>query len=176
MLSLSVTSTVWSSVVRNWCDHPPCGIRWRRARVWYEHGVQVFDRSTPFAPPVLVAVALGGAIGASGRWAVARGVDAAGWSDSAAGWPWATLIVNLVGAFLIGLAARNVVRDTTAWAFTVTGVLGGFTTFSALAVELNDLADADRLPLALAYAAVTLTAGVAATMVAGVKPRSAPGR
>jgi fluoride exporter len=138
--------------------------------------VQVFDRSTPFAPPVLVAVALGGAIGASGRWAVARGADAAGWNDAAGGWPWATLIVNVVGALLIGLAARSVVRDTTAWAFTVTGVLGGFTTFSTLAIELNDLADADRLSLAVAYGAVTLIAGVAATLVAGVKPRTGPVR
>jgi len=49
----------------------------------------------------------------------------------------------------------------------VTGVLGGFTTFSALAVELNDLADANRLPLAVLYAGVTLVAGVGATMIAG---------
>lgn len=49
----------------------------------------------------------------------------------------------------------------------MTGVLGGFTTFSALAVELNDLADAHRLSLAVFYASVTLIAGVAATMIAG---------
>jgi fluoride ion exporter CrcB/FEX len=48
----------------------------------------------------------------------------------------------------------------------VTGILGGFTTFSALAVELNDLADAERLPLAVLYGAVTLSAGVGATFVA----------
>jgi CrcB protein len=136
-------------------------------RVWYEHRVQVFDRSTPFAPHVLGAVALGGAIGAAGRWAVARGVESMGWTSSDAGWPWATLIVNVVGCALIGLAARRLHRYTTAWAFSVTGVLGGFTTFSALAVELNDLADADRLPLALLYAGVTLVAGVGATMIAG---------
>jgi fluoride ion exporter CrcB/FEX len=48
----------------------------------------------------------------------------------------------------------------------VTGVLGGFTTFSALAVELNDLADAERLPIAVLYGAVTLVAGIGATFVA----------
>jgi len=61
-----------------------------------------------------------------------------------------------------------VVEDTAAWAFVVTGVLGGFTTFSALAVELNDLAEADRMPLAIAYGAVTLAAGIGATALAEV--------
>ena len=70
------------------------------------------------------------------------------------------MIVNVVGCVLIGVAARRIERDTTAWAFVVTGVLGGFTTFSALAVELNDMADAERLPLAVLYGAVTLAAGV----------------
>jgi CrcB protein len=129
--------------------------------------VQVFDRSTPFAPYVLGAVALGGAIGATARWAVARGVATLGWSDAHAGWPWATLIVNVVGCVLIGFAARRIVRDTAMWAFTVTGILGGFTTFSALAVVLNDLADADRLSLAVLYGAVTMAAGIGATAIAG---------
>jgi len=84
-------------------------------------------------------------------------------------WPWATLIVNVVGCVLIGFAARLVVRDTAGWAFVVTGVLGGFTTFSALAVELNDLAEADRMPLAIAYGAVTLAAGIGATMIADAR-------
>ena len=106
-----------------------------------------------------------GAIGATARWAVARGAEAAEWSDS--GWPWDTLIVNVIGCVLIGFAARRIDPDTTMWAFTVTGILSGFTTFSALAVELNDLADADRLPLAVLYAVVTMVAGIGATAIAG---------
>jgi CrcB protein len=133
--------------------------------------VQVFDRSTPFASGVLLAVALGGAFGATGRWFVAWALDSAGTGQVPGTWPWATLIVNVVGCVLIGFAARFVARDTIAWAFVVTGVLGGFTTFSALAVELNDLAEADRMPLALAYGAVTLVAGIGATMIAAA-PRS----
>ena len=47
-----------------------------------------------------------------------------------------------------------------AWAFVVTGVLGGFTTFSSFAVEVDDLFDADRFGLgALATSAVTLIGG-----------------
>jgi CrcB protein len=129
--------------------------------------VQIADRPVaPFDPVVLVAIALGGAIGASGRWATAEVVDALGTPYVPGTWPWATLVANVVGCLLIGVAARRVPTGTTAWAFAVTGILGGFTTFSALAVELNDLADAERLPLAVLYGAVTLAAGVGATFVA----------
>jgi CrcB protein len=130
--------------------------------------VQVFDRTTPFAPGVLAAVAVGGAIGATGRWFAAWATDTAAGNHQLGTWPWATLIVNIFGCLLIGFAARRIERDTTAWAFVVTGVLGGFTTFSALAVELNDMADAERLPLAVVYAAVTLAVGVGATAVADI--------
>jgi CrcB protein len=129
--------------------------------------VQVFDRSAPFARGVLLAVAMGGAIGATGRWFVAWAFNELGAGHIAGTWPWATLAVNVVGCAMIGFAARFVLRDTTTWAFVVTGVLGGFTTFSALAVELNDLAEADRMVLAITYGAVTLAAGIGATALAG---------
>jgi CrcB protein len=128
--------------------------------------VQVFDRSTPFAPGVLWAVAAGGAIGATGRWFVAWLLDSIGSGHVPGTWPWATLLVNVTGCVVIGFAARSVARGTTAWAFVVTGVLGGFTTFSAFAVELNDMAEADRMTLAIVYGAVTLVAGIAATALA----------
>ena len=132
--------------------------------VCYERRVQIADR--PFAPRVTAAIALGGAVGATARWAVAEIADAVGTSHVPGTWPWATLTVNIVGCLLIGLAARNLARETVAWAFVVTGVLGGFTTFSALAVELNDFADADRLPMAVLYGGVTLAVGVGATFLA----------
>jgi CrcB protein len=97
---------------------------------------------------------------------VAELVDAASTPHVPGTWPWATLVVNVIGCLLIGLAARTLSVGTVAWAFAVTGVLGGFTTFSALAVELNDLADAERLPVAVLYGAVTLAAGVGATFIA----------
>ena len=118
------------------------------------------------SPVVLGAVAFGGVIGATGRWAVAEAMGAFGDAHHPGAWGWATLFVNVVGSFLIGFAARRLDRDSVAWAFAVTGVLGGFTTFSALAVEMNDLADAGRLPLAIVYGAVTLAAGIAAAALA----------
>jgi len=144
-------------------------IRCEHRTVCYEQGVQVFDRTTPFAPGVLLTVALGGSIGASGRWFVAWALDEMTRAHQPGTWPWSTLVVNVVGCALIGFAARGIQRDTKAWAFVVTGVLGGFTTFSALAVELNEMADADRMSLALAYAGVTLVAGIAATGIADLE-------
>jgi len=139
--------------------------------VCYERCVQkTFDRSAPMSAVVLRAVALGGVIGATGRWGVAEAMGAFGDAHHPGAWGWATLIVNVVGSLVIGIAARRLDRDSVAWAFVVTGVLGGFTTFSALAVEVNDLADAGRMPLAIGYGAITLAAGVAAAALAEGRP------
>ena len=137
----------------------------RRHPVCYERCVQLFNRSAPFSAGLLSAVAVGGAIGATGRWFIAWAFDWAGAGHLPGAWPWATLVENVAGCVLIGFAARLVERDTVSWAFVVTGVLGGFTTFSAFAVELNDLAEADRMTLAIVYGALTLAAGVGATAV-----------
>lgn len=91
---------------------------------------------TPFRPdPVLVGcVALGGALGGTARYAVAQALPRVGTE-----FPWATLVVNLVGAAVLGfvlvaLADRPPPADR--WrAFLGTGVCGGFTTFSTLSVE-----------------------------------------
>ena len=119
------------------------------------------DRSS--VDPVLAAAA-GGVIGATARWAVGAG---AGPLDATT-FPWPTFAVNVVGCMLIGLAARRVERGTMGWAFAVTGVLGGFTTMSAFAVELNHLADADRTGLAALYLVATLLAGLGALLIGDV--------
>ena len=124
----------------------------------------MFDRVQPTSPRVLAAVAVGGMLGAGGRWSV--GWLAERWSDPHPGaWPWATLIVNLVGSLAIGVAAVRIARDSMWWAFAVTGVLGGFTTYSAFAVEIDRLADAGRSGLAATYALVTIAGGVAAVLI-----------
>jgi fluoride exporter len=130
--------------------------------------VQVFVRSTPFSVAMLSAIAAGGAIGAAGRWFIAWTFHSAGAAHLAGSWPWATFVENVAGCLLIGFAARFVQRETVSWAFVVTGVLGGFTTFSALGVELNDLAEADRMTIALLYGALTLAGGVGAVVIGTV--------
>ena len=79
-------------------------------------------------------VALGGALGSLARYGASRM-----WPSSPGGWPVPTLTVNLLGSFAIGLiymyvAARGVSADN-ARLFWMTGVLGGFTTYSAFALE-----------------------------------------
>ncbi len=115
---------------------------------------QVAGRALPRA---MVAVALGGSIGASARWAIFMTYDVA-----PGGWPWPTLIINTVGCLLIGVASRRLQRGSLRWDAIVTGLLGGFTTMSSFAVELNDMVDLDRTGTAIVYGAVTLLAGAAA--------------
>lgn len=80
-------------------------------------------------------VAAGGALGAAARWAVG------GWLADrlGPGFPWHTLLVNLSGAFLLGLlmgASLDGGWVSPSWRiFAGTGVLGGYTTFSTLAYE-----------------------------------------
>jgi len=79
-------------------------------------------------------VALGGAIGSVARYGVWRL-----WPAVPGGWPVPTMTVNLLGSFAIGLfyiyiTARGGSPDQ-ARLFWMTGVLGGFTTYSAFALE-----------------------------------------
>ena len=120
--------------------------------------------TSPVPLPVLLVIALGGALGSCARWAVG---EAVGHGDPGA-WPWATLAVNLVGALAIGvLASPGVLGDRRPWLrpFLITGVLGGFTTFSALALETGVMLDAGHVTAALGYLAITLAAGLAAVRV-----------
>lgn len=116
------------------------------------------------APGVFVAVALGGAAGSAARY----GLTVA-WPPEPAGFPWVTLVVNLVGCALLGalmqviairIAPHRFVRP-----FLGTGVLGGFTTFSTYAVETRELLAAHRPGLAVAYVLGTLAGSLAAVQV-----------
>lgn len=113
---------------------------------------------------VWLAVAVGGALGALARWLVGEGVLAIG--PSAAGFPWSTLLVNVVGCALIGLLAPLVV-GARPWVagFVVTGFLGGFTTYSAFAEETFILLDRGDL-MGMVLAAGYVLATIAATSVA----------
>lgn len=108
-----------------------------------------------------VLAALGGALGALARWSVAVALP-----SSPSGWPWATLLVNLTGCLLLGvlfavLAAR---LPDAAWPrpLLAVGVLGGYTTYSAFAVEVVRLAESGAVVAAGAYVAVSVVGGVAA--------------
>lgn len=99
---------------------------------------------------------LGAAIGSSLRYSISLSLPV----TPGTSFPWPTLIVNLLGSFLIGLIATNtnLVNDEAKRAFYVAGVLGGFTTFSALAVEAVDMVG--RPALFTTYLVSTIAGGV----------------
>jgi CrcB protein len=105
-------------------------------------------------------IGIGGALGATLRWGLGRLVVA-----GPGEWPWATLVVNVVGSLLIGLAVRRLDRTSALWSMWVVGGLGGFTTMSTFAGELNDLVDAGRGSLAVAYGVTSVIAGFLAVWI-----------
>jgi len=137
-------------------------------------------------------VALGGAVGSAARAAVTLALPGSPMA--------ATALVNVVGAFLLAvllasLAARGDVRRDGdageadrargrrrrgARLLLGTGFCGGFTTYSAVAVQVAELASGSAVTAAAGYAMVTLVAGAAATvagltLVGGLRRRLGPG-
>ena len=115
-------------------------------------------------PRLLAVIALGGVVGALARW----GVDVAFGERDPGHWPWATLVVNVLGCLVIGVLASRLPADRGPWwprPLLITGVLGGFTTFSAYAVETGLLIDEGASLVAAAYLAVTVLAGLLAVLV-----------
>ncbi|HYQ75516.1 CrcB family protein [Cellulomonas sp.] len=106
-------------------------------------------------------VAAGGAVGSLGRYGLAQALP------PQHGWPLGTLTANLTGAFLLGVLLEVLGRrgPETPGVQRVrlalgTGVLGGYTTFSSLALETERLLAAGEAGTALGYAGVSLVAGV----------------
>lgn len=121
--------------------------------------------------PTLFWVALGGALGASARHAtnvwLARPGDAGTGASLWANLPWATIVVNLSGCLLIGLLLGDASTTQLAGntkALLVTGLLGGFTTFSAFGYETLQLLRAEPL-WAVAVVTLQVIGGVALVAV-----------
>lgn len=109
--------------------------------------------------PVLQ-VAIGGALGASARYmtgiAMARLLGK--------GFPWGTLTVNVVGSFAMGVLVVALAHlGGNRWApLLMTGVLGGFTTFSAFSLDAVTLYERGQTGVAAGYVAVSVVASIAA--------------
>ena len=116
----------------------------------------------------LTAIFAGGTIGAIARVALAEAFPHA--RDA---WPWTTLAVNLVGAFLLGAVVTRLPPTSYRRPFLGIGVCGALTTFATLQLELLRLLDAGSLTLALAYAAVSLLGGLAAVRLGIASARDA---
>ena len=113
---------------------------------------------TASASRELAAVVVGGAVGTGLRLAVDVLLPHA---DD--GFPVATLLVNVVGAFALGLLVARLWPIAPTWlrAGLGAGLLGSFTTFSALALSVVTLATTDRWIPALAYLVASLALGLA---------------
>ncbi len=113
-------------------------------------------------------VVVGGAIGTFLRYALSQVIPA--WQ----GIPVAILLVNVVGAFLLGLLIELLARGgpdhggrRAIRLFAGTGVLGGFTTYSTFALDTDGLLQAAQVGGSVLYALTTVVVGAAAS-VAGI--------
>jgi CrcB protein len=113
----------------------------------------------------LVALFAGGFAGAVARAEVGEALPA-----DPGHWPWATFLVNIAGALLLGYAVTRLQERLPLSAyrrpFLGTGVCGGLTTFSTMQLELLRMLDAGHLGLALGYAAASAALGLAAVALA----------
>ncbi|MEL0625812.1 CrcB family protein [Salinibacterium amurskyense] len=122
----------------------------------------------------IAAVAVGGALGTGMRFAL----DLAFTTDDGL-FPISTLIANILGSFVLALVVAELWAPSPAWARAGlgAGLLGSFTTFSALAVAAVHLIGVDQWLPALIYVAATLVLGLAAAALglrAGLARRSHP--
>lgn len=97
-------------------------------------------------------VAIGSALGGMARYGVGHLV-----ASPAGSFPWATLLVNVSGSFLIGgLAAALDADDRAAREFLMVGMLGGFTTFSAFSLQTLELLQAGKIAQAAGNVGLTV--------------------
>lgn len=120
----------------------------------------------------VLAVAVGGAIGS-----VARYLTGVLLAPMTAAFPWATLLVNVLGAFLIGVFARvfaGADQDIVWRLALTTGLCGGFTTFSTMSAETVSLVQQGRAGRAALYVVLSLALGLGATALGLMVARPRP--
>lgn len=108
-------------------------------------------------PLLFFGVALAGGLGAATRYLADLAITR--WLGNRM--PWGILVVNVTGAFALGLLSGGLVDVTGRWILGV-GLLGGYTTFSSVAVTTVALADEGRTRASLVYAIGTFAASVGA--------------
>jgi CrcB protein len=120
---------------------------------------------------VLAAVAAGGAVGSLARWAVQEAMAA-----EDATFPWATMVENVTGAFLLGvvmvLALEVLPPSRYLRPFLGVGLLGGFTTFSTYALDIRGLVADGRVGAAGGYLVGTLLLALCAVWAGAVTARA----
>lgn len=116
----------------------------------------------------LGAIFIGGALGALLRAGLGEVLPAGGGE-----WPWATFLVNVVGAALLGYWFTTLPHTAYRRPLLTTGFCGALTTFSTVQVELVELIDAGRAGLACLYLVTSVAAGLAGVQAATAFARRA---
>jgi fluoride exporter len=114
--------------------------------------------------PFVILVFIGGGLGAVLRWLLAMWLQSHAFFGmvSATHAPWlSTLIINTIGGLCMGIAAGVLTQiteplRTPAMLFFMTGVLGGFTTFSAFGLDLVHLLQQNAFGIAVGYAVTSV--------------------
>ena len=114
-------------------------------------------------------VALGGGIGAVGRYQLGRAVTH--WAGPNTGFPWSTLSANVIGSLAMGLlvgwlAHRGGAGSETVRLLLGVGLLGGFTTFSAFGLDAAKLFDAGHPGRGAWYVGLSVLGGIAGAWIA----------
>ena len=119
----------------------------------------------------IIWVALGGALGAVGRYLVGLSLT------TAAGFPWATMSVNILGSLLMGLVIGWLSRQNggsdALRLFVAVGILGGFTTFSAFSMDLFTLLERRDIAATVLYLGGSLLGGLVAFIIGFMALRAA---
>jgi len=117
-------------------------------------------------PQLIVAVAIGGAIGSVTRYLVGIGSG----KLFGVGFPWGTLIINVTGSFLIGafvgLFATTLDLPQVARVFLTVGICGGYTTFSTFSLDAWYLIERGQTAASTAYMLGSVVLSVAALVAA----------
>jgi fluoride exporter len=110
----------------------------------------------------LLLVGLGGSIGSMARYAVSLLIKSITF-------PFATLSVNIIGSFIIGLVLAMSIKEagiSDNWKiFVATGICGGFTTFSAFSLENMGLLQSGKITMAVIYIIFSIVLGIVATFL-----------
>jgi CrcB protein len=122
------------------------------------------ELTAPGGAAVLVAIAVGGIIGAEARYGLGLA-----WPHATDGWPWSTLVINTSGCLLIGVLMVLITERFTPHPLlrplVGVGVLGGYTTFSTFTVDIIALAVHGRPLVAIGYLLVTPVAALSAVWI-----------
>ena len=118
----------------------------------------------------LALVMIGGAVGSGLRYATGLALP-----PTQGTFPWSTFTVNIIGSFILGLLVGTSLTSTSVsrpmMLLLGTGLCGGFTTYSAFAVETALLAQEGHIPTAVTYVIATLLCCAVAAFAGILTPR-----